>query len=103
MTLASILITAVFSCWRAKFKKLIKEAKSVFDNPLMAYLYSGNNNAISAITLALKMRTQQSTGEINALLSQLRAESEFANTAMMKGTEPLSTMCILIRKDRRIT
>jgi len=41
----------------------------------------------------LAMRTQQSTGEINALLSQLRTESEFANTAMMKGTE-LSQQCV---------
>jgi PAS domain S-box-containing protein len=56
MVVISALFTGLFYSWRLKFKKLITEAKSVFDNPLMSYIYSGNNNAISAITLALRMR-----------------------------------------------
>lgn len=56
MVIICALFNTLFFNWRLKFKKLIIEAKSVFDNPLMSFIYSGNNNAISAITLALKMR-----------------------------------------------
>ena len=59
MVVISALFTGIFYSWRLKFKKLISEAKSVFDNPLMSYIYSGNNNAISAITLALQMRSAE--------------------------------------------
>jgi PAS domain S-box-containing protein len=67
MVMISALLTALFFNWRLKFTKLIKEAKSVFDNPLMSYIYSGNNDAISAITLALKMRD----AEIKAVVGRV--------------------------------
>jgi len=59
MVIISLIFSFLFFNWRLKFQKLIQEAKTVFDNPLMAYLYSGNNNAISAITLALRMRSAE--------------------------------------------
>ena len=38
MVVISLVFSLLFFNWRLKFQKLIKEAKSVFDNPLMAYL-----------------------------------------------------------------
>lgn len=58
--------------WCTRFKVLVKEAKSVFDNPLMSYIYSGNNNAISAITLALQMRK----AELRAVSGRVSDTSE---------------------------
>jgi methyl-accepting chemotaxis protein len=106
MVVISLVFSLLFFNWRLKFQKLIKEAKSVFDNPLMAYLYSGNNNAISAITLALSMRgaelkaivgrvcdvsedvieTAQESAEcgrtVSSVLAQQAAEIEHEATAM---------------------
>lgn len=106
MIILSVLANILYFSWRLKFKVLIKEAKSVFDNPLMSYLYSGNNNAISAITLALKMReaelkavvgrvcdvsdnitaTAKEAAEcginVSSILSQQNNETEQVSTAM---------------------
>jgi len=106
MVVISLVFSLLFFNWRLKFQALIKEAKSIFDNPLMAYIYSGNNNPISAITLALKMRgaelkaivgrvcdvsenviqTAQESAEcghtISSTLAQQAAETEHEVTAM---------------------
>jgi methyl-accepting chemotaxis protein len=42
--------------WRMKYKALIQKAKSIYDNPLMAYLYSGSNDEIGFLHLALEMQ-----------------------------------------------
>ncbi|MFY8282600.1 methyl-accepting chemotaxis protein [Pseudoalteromonas sp. SSMSWG5] len=42
--------------WRIKYKALIQKAKSIYDNPLMAYLYSGSNDEIGFLHLALEMQ-----------------------------------------------
>ena len=39
-----------------KYKALIQKAKSIYDNPLMAYLYSGSNDEIGFLHLALEMQ-----------------------------------------------
>ena len=59
MVVISALFTVLFFKWRSRFKKLTSEAKSVFDNPLISYIYSGNNDALSAISLALKKRSSE--------------------------------------------
>lgn len=42
--------------WRQKYLALISKAKQVFDNPLMAYLYSGTNDQSGFLHLALEMQ-----------------------------------------------
>ncbi|WP_028866752.1 methyl-accepting chemotaxis protein [Psychromonas hadalis] len=83
MVVISALFTALFFNWRLKFKKLIKEAKSVFDNPLMSFIYSGNNNAISAITLALKMRE----AELKAVVGRVCDVSDKLTETAKKSSE----------------
>ena len=48
------------------------------------------------------MRTQQSTEEINKLLSQLQTESKLAESTMQKGTEQ-STKCVNLAEETRKT
>ena len=35
--------------WRKKYQRVLAEAKDTFSNPLMSYLYSGNNDAIGTV------------------------------------------------------
>ncbi len=61
-------ITSMLSLrWRKKYLRVLKEAKDVFNNPLMSYLYSGDNDAIGSIELALAMRK----AEINAVVGRV--------------------------------
>jgi PAS domain S-box-containing protein len=83
MVIVSVLLTVLFFNWRLKFKKLIKEAKSIFDNPLMSYIYSGNNNAISSITLALKMRE----AELKAIVGRVCDISDNITATAKKSSE----------------
>jgi methyl-accepting chemotaxis protein len=120
MVFISALLTALFYSWRSKFKKLIKEAKLVFDNPLMSYIYSGNNNAVSAITLALKMRdaelkavvgrvcdvsdniaisakeSAESGVSISTILTQQNSETEQVATAMNEMSATIQDLVLVI-------
>jgi PAS domain S-box-containing protein len=64
--------TLVFLSWRAKYSKVVKTAKSVFNNPLMSFIYSGNNDATGTIELALKMRH----AELSAVVGRVSDDSE---------------------------
>jgi len=83
MVITTILFTGLFYGWRLKFKKLINEAKSIFDDPLMAYLYSGNNNEIGSITLALKMLDT----ELKAVVNRVSDVSENATKTAIEATK----------------
>ena len=57
----------VFSYWRLKYRAMVKETKSVYNNPLMNYLYSGSTDDIGSVILALKMRK----AELNAVVGRV--------------------------------
>ncbi|TPH19275.1 methyl-accepting chemotaxis protein [Litorilituus lipolyticus] len=67
----SFIALVIFSFWRKKYVEVVNQAKSVFDNPLMSYIYSGNNDDIGAISLALKMRQ----AELNAIVGRVSDDS----------------------------
>lgn len=67
MLILSGVATGLFFNWRNKYQSVVEEATEVFDNPLMTYLYSGNNDAIGKIHLALSMRK----AEINAIVGRV--------------------------------
>lgn len=54
--LTTSLSSVLFFYWRKQYSQLLQDAKSVFDNDLMSYIYGGSNDAVSNINLALKMR-----------------------------------------------
>ena len=79
ITLPFIIIGLVSSLvsiqWRAKYKKVLKESKAIFTNPLMSYLYSGSNDAVGTIQLALAMQK----AEINAVVGRVSDVSLHVN------------------------
>jgi methyl-accepting chemotaxis protein len=69
--IVSILSTLLQFIWRQQYKIVVNEAKEVFDNPLMSYLYSGNTDKIGNISLSLKMRKAQ----LNAIVGRVSDDS----------------------------
>lgn len=65
--LVSTISSILFVNWRKKYSKLLQDAKSVFDNNLMSYIYNGSNDAVSDIHLTLSMRK----AEINAITGRV--------------------------------
>lgn len=61
----------LFYFWRRQYLAVLQEANKIFDNPLMSYLYSGNNDKVGNILLALKMRT----AEIRAVVGRVSDDS----------------------------
>ncbi|MFT6986575.1 MAG: PAS domain S-box-containing protein [Psychromonas sp.] len=106
MVIISALFTGLFLNWRKKYKEVVADAKSVFNNPLMSFIYSGNNDQIGIIKLAQQMRaaelkaivgrvcdvsdnitlTAQEAAEcgisVSAILAQQHNETEQVATAM---------------------
>ncbi|MFM2481783.1 PAS domain-containing methyl-accepting chemotaxis protein [Celerinatantimonas sp. YJH-8] len=73
-----------------RLKKLVNRSKSVFENPLMAYIYHGRCDDVAAIELAFKM----SQSELNAVTGRildssvhirLSAESSRKNSEQIVG------------------
>jgi methyl-accepting chemotaxis protein len=90
MVLFSDLFTGLFFNRRLKYKTLVSEAKSIFDNPLMSYIYTGNNDAIGTLNLALKMRS----AELKAVVGRVRDVSENITTTAKKSSEWGRRQCI---------
>jgi len=67
----SIVGASVFAIWRKKYQKVVKLSKEIFDNPLMGYLYSGNNDNIGCVELALEMNKSQ----LNAVVGRVGDDS----------------------------
>lgn len=74
---------AVFYVWRIQYLQVLKEADSIFDNPLMSYLYSGNNDKVGSILLALKMRT----AEVRAIVGRVNNDSTTINNVANQSAE----------------
>lgn len=85
MIVLSAFAGVLYTRWCTKFKVLVKEAKSVFDNPVMSYIYSGNNNAISAITLALQMRKAELKAVVGRVCDTSDNITSTANEASQCG------------------
>lgn len=70
LSVASVLfiILAMFIKWRTHYKRILSQAKQVFDNPLMSYLYSGSGDVLGDVELALKM----SASEVTAVVGRVR-------------------------------
>jgi len=71
ITVPMFVLTSISSVliinWRKHYCKLVSSAKSVFDNNLMSYIYSGNSDVVGNIQLALKMRQ----AELNAVTGRV--------------------------------
>jgi len=72
MLALAIISTGLCMVWRKKYLAVLSEAKKVTQNPLMSYIYSGHNDAVGSIILALKMRQ----AEINAVIGRVNDSAE---------------------------
>ncbi|MCL6417217.1 methyl-accepting chemotaxis protein [Aestuariirhabdus sp. Z084] len=82
MALISLSATAIYGLWRQKYRHVVNEAKSIFNNPLMSYLYSGNNDDIGSVNLAIQMRR----AELNAIVGRVGDDSAaITETALMSA------------------
>ena len=91
--------TALFCNWRAKYVKVVKHAKSICDNPLMSYLYSGNNDHIGVIDLAFKKRQ----AEITAIVGRVSDISQSINETAQKSSEHGSDVSQILSQQRNET
>lgn len=55
-----------------KYRKVVDEAQSIYKNPLINYLYSGNNDDIGSISLAMQMKQ----AEMRAVIGRVTDDSE---------------------------
>lgn len=79
----SLLTAGLFTRWRKNYKDLLIEAKEVFDNPLMSYLYSGSNDSLGNIKLALAKRK----AEINAVVGRVTEDSVHVKNSAVATAE----------------
>jgi methyl-accepting chemotaxis protein len=83
VTLLSLSGAAIFYFWRGQYLAVLQEANNIFDNPLMSYLYSGNNDKVGNILLALKMRT----AEIRAIVGRVSDDSTTINDVASQSAQ----------------
>jgi aerotaxis receptor len=92
----SLFASFLYMKWRARFMKVRQEALDVFDNPLMSYLYSGRNDAIGAIQLALSMRK----AEINAIVGRVSDVSNHVNDDAANASDKSSQVSHSLNQQR---
>lgn len=105
MTLAFIFSTAILALaillmltsymqlrWRKRYT--LKEAKEAYDNPLMSFLYSGHNDAVVSLSLAIKMQQ----AKVRAVVGRVNDESLRVNVNAQKNTQSGQQVSELLRK-----
>jgi len=68
MVLPLLGTTVWFIRWRVRYLSVVAQAKEAYDNPLMTFLYTGSNDAIDCIDLAMRKRK----AELNAVMGRSR-------------------------------
>ena len=90
MGIPLLLISAIggglFFKWRGRYQKVLDDATEVFNNPIMNYLYSGTNDAIGKIQLALSMRK----AEINAIVGRVTDVSMHVSESAAESSDKSS-------------
>jgi len=85
LLLLTVFTTLLFSLWRIKYKKLLKQATQIFDNPLMSNIYSGTTDKIGNIELALTMRKAELHAIIGRVTDLTENVKNVANKAVDSG------------------
>lgn len=90
--ITTIIGSGIFTYWRNKYRSVVNTSKKVFDKALMSYLYSGTNDDIGCIELALKMQLSQ----LNAVVGRVSDDSEnitqLAQQSSSMGNEVAETL-----------
>ncbi|MBL4909776.1 MAG: methyl-accepting chemotaxis protein [Alteromonadaceae bacterium] len=84
----------IFSVWRSRYKELLKQAIHIFDNQLMSNIYSGTNDKIGNIELALTMRK----AELNAVIGRVKDLTENATNIANKAVNSGNNVSQMLRE-----
>lgn len=95
----SLFGSVLFYFWRHQYLAVIQEANNIFDNPLMSYLYSGNNDKVGNILLALKMRT----AEIRAIVGRVSDDSTTINDVATQSAQRGSSVADILADQKSET
>lgn len=82
MTLVSLAGLFLFSRWRIAYLTILEEANEVYNNPLMSYIYTGTNDKVGNISLAIKMRS----AELKAVVGRVNDDSSAINKVATQST-----------------
>ncbi len=83
---------ALFYLWRAQYLTVLQEATHVFDNPLMSYLYSGNNDKVGNILLALRMRSAETKAVVGRVMDDSLTINDIASQSAQRGNNVASIL-----------
>lgn len=87
ISLFMFVFSGVFLKWRKQYLKVVQKAQSVFNNPLMAKLYSGHQDRLGFIELALKMRDAEQKAIIGRVSDVSNTVQNTANATRQSGGE----------------
>ena len=87
-----LLGTGIFIKWRTKYKKVVQTSKNIFDNSMMRYLYSGNNDEIGKIELALTMKNAQLRAVVGRVGDDSGNITKLAQKSSKTGDEVAQTL-----------
>ena len=99
LAVLSVIASALFFQWRTKYQSVVQQAKQIFDNPLMTYLYSGNNDKLGAIELALKKRQ----AELNAIVGRVSDISQNITNTAEQSSQSGDNVASILGEQRRET
>ncbi len=88
--------TLLFYSWRRNYLSVLCEANKIYDNPLMSYLYSGNNDKVGNILLALKMRN----AELRAVVGRVHDDSSTINHVANQSTQCGSDVASILSEQK---
>ena len=80
--------------WRKRYLYTLKEAKEAYDNPLMSFLYSGHNDAVGSLSLAIKMQQ----AKVRAVVGRVNDKSIRVNINAQKNTQSGQQVSELLKK-----
>ncbi|WP_286232957.1 methyl-accepting chemotaxis protein [Thalassotalea sediminis] len=77
--------TLLYTQWQRTYKKVADKAKKIYDNPLMTYLYAGNNDLIGTIEVALEKRQLELNAIVGRVCDISSSITEIAHQSSQRG------------------
>ncbi|MDO6487482.1 PAS domain-containing methyl-accepting chemotaxis protein [Colwellia sp. 6_MG-2023] len=89
----------IFSLWRSQYLTVLQESKNIYDNNLMSFLYSGNNDKVGNILLALKMQA----AKIKAVVGRVSDDSTIINDVATQSEKRGSNVATILAEQKNET
>lgn len=89
---ASLAMSVCLTYWRRSYTQVLSEARKVFDNNMMSYLYSGTSDAVGNISLALQMRAAEIQAIVGRVSDVSQTVSESASETSCTGQQVASLL-----------